>query len=314
MKRFLLFVAVALAAMAGALAAAAGGPDRLPEFVAAADPLWVLAVAAAALALCSFAAGWLSGDYSWVDRLWSTAPIAFAWYYAARSAWAWPALAAAVLVAAWGVRLTYNFARKGGYSGEEDYRWGVLRGRIRHPLAWQAFNLGFISCFQIGLFLLFTLPLRLLWEQAAAGRPVAALPFALAGLAMLASIVWEGLADSQQWRFHGAKAAAKRGEPVPARYAADVERGFLGSGLFAYSRHPNYFGELMVWWTLYLAAAGAVGQWINYSLVGPVVLTALFVGSTVFTEEITGGKYPAYRGYQRRVSPIVPLPPRRGAD
>ena len=57
----------------------------------------------------------------------------------------------AALTWAWGIRLTYNFARKGGYSkGEQDYRWPVLRQHplLKHPVAWQAFNLGFIASYQ----------------------------------------------------------------------------------------------------------------------------------------------------------------------
>ena len=53
----------------------------------------------------------------------------------------------AVLVTAWGARLTFNFARKGGYTGMEDYRWAVLRGRMK-PWQFQLFNLFFIVLYQ----------------------------------------------------------------------------------------------------------------------------------------------------------------------
>jgi steroid 5-alpha reductase family enzyme len=55
-------------------------------------------------------------------------------------------------------------------------------------------------------------------------------------------------------------------------------------------------------------AAGSVLQW---TVVGALLLTGLFVGSTIFTESITRSKYPEYADYQATTSPIVPLPPRR---
>ena len=70
------------------------------------------------------------------------------------------------MITIWGARLTYNFARKGGYSwkfweGEEDYRWAVLRKKpgFSNPIVWLLFNLGFISFYQSFLIAGFTLPL-----------------------------------------------------------------------------------------------------------------------------------------------------------
>jgi steroid 5-alpha reductase family enzyme len=83
--------------------------------------------------------------------------------------------------------------------------------------------------------------------------------------------------------------------------AADYARGFLTGGLFGWSRHPNFFAEQSMWWAYYLfavaAAAGATSPiptaaWLQPCLVGPVLLSALFQGSTPFTETITARKYP----------------------
>ena len=313
MKRFFLFLAASALACLVLLAIVAGNLMSIGSFVASADPLWVLTLAALALALCSFLAGLITGDYSWVDRLWSTAPVAFVWFYAWRGGFSLALVVAAVLISIWGFRLTLNFARKGGYSGEEDYRWGVLRLRITNKFAWQAFNLGFISCYQIGLFLLFTLPTRILWEMTQTPIPLGqsswglSLGFILSMIALAGFIIYEGIADRQQWDYQATKKAANQGLAVTGqRYAEDVSQGFLSSGLFAHSRHPNYFGEIAVWWALYFAAAFASGQLLNLTLIGPVMLTLLFIGSTNFTEAITGAKYPQYKDYCRRTSPIIP--------
>ena len=80
---------------------------------------------------------------------------------------------------------------------------------------------------------------------------------------------------------------------------ADYGRGFLTQGLFAYSRHPNFFAEQSMWWAFYLFAVAAKGgldagrdAWLQPVLVGPVLLSLLFQGSTPFTEDITVSKYP----------------------
>jgi steroid 5-alpha reductase family enzyme len=62
------------------------------------------------------------------------------------------------------------------------------------------------------------------------------------------------------------------------------------------------------------AVTSGLGVWggaINWTIIGAVLLTVLFIGSTIFTESISSAKYPAYAEYQRTTSMLVPLPPRR---
>ena len=88
------------------------------------------------LYLCSviycFIAGELTKNYSQVDRLWSTIPIAYCWYFTYTSGMDERLILMSSLVSIWGIRLSYNFSRKGGFSlipwkGAEDYRWEVLQ-------------------------------------------------------------------------------------------------------------------------------------------------------------------------------------------
>jgi steroid 5-alpha reductase family enzyme len=84
-------------------------------------------------------------------------------------------------------------------------------------------------------------------------------------------------------------------------------RGFCNRGLFRLSRHPNYCGELGFWWSVWLAGAlGSGGRVIDWSIAGALALSAVFIGSTQFTEEISASKYPGYRAYQASTSPILP--------
>lgn len=255
---------------------------------------------ASCVALACWALSLVFREYSWTDRAWSIVPPVYVATFAARAGWGDARLdLMTALTALWGARLTFNYARKGGYApGGEDYRWAILRGRMS-PLAWQAFNLLFIAGYQNALLLLIALPA---WTAYQHRTPLGAADLGLAAL-FVALLVGEFVADQQQWRFHQAKKArAAAGTPEP--------KGFLDAGLWAYARHPNFFCELGQWWVLYAFAVVASGAALHATLAGPVLLTLLFHGSADFTESITAAKYPAYKDHQRRVSRIVPMPPR----
>jgi steroid 5-alpha reductase family enzyme len=274
------------------------------EIISESRALFLVILISASLALSAFLFGLITDDYSWVNRLWSTAPILYAWIYALKSGLNGWSVAGAFLVTIWGARLTYNFARKGGYSGTEDYRWPILKEKIAHPFFWQLFNLLFISMFQIGLFILFTAPaVRLSGSSQNPRLGIAA------AVIFLAFLLIETVADQQQWNFHKAKHRAQADGSVitTVEHQADISRGFLSSGLFSLVRHPNYLGELGVWWSFFLFGAAHGGYLLHWSLTGPVVLSILFYGSTWFTESITAGKYPEYADYQARVPAIVPI-------
>ena len=97
-------------------------------------PLLVCLVIAGAITLSTWVASLITREYSWVDRIWSIAPIIYVWVFAAAGGFTPRLLLMAVLVTLWGIRLTFNLARKGGYRpGGEDYRWAVLRGRMSRP-------------------------------------------------------------------------------------------------------------------------------------------------------------------------------------
>jgi steroid 5-alpha reductase family enzyme len=313
MKRFLVFLAACAFACALVLGLASGG--SLPAFVSGEDPFVLVLWLTAAFAACCFAFGAATGDYSWVDRLWSILPPLFAWIYAARGGFGWPVTVGAVLVTVWGIRLTRNFARRGGYAGEEDYRWSILRSRIPSPFLWQLFNAAFICAFQLGAIALFSSPLARLAEAPAAdgGAPIAA--FLAVALLPLIFLAFETEADREQWEFQARKAAA-RAAGASARDGRDEEaaKGFCSSGLFRLSRHPAYFGELGFWWSIYLLCSVGTGSLLHWSLAGPVALTCIFIGSTGFTESISMARYPAYADYRRTTSPIIPwFPKRRGS-
>jgi steroid 5-alpha reductase family enzyme len=264
----------------------------------------LLTVILIASVVCAFVwiASLISKTNSWVDQLWSIAPVIYVWVFAGFAGLSDGRLnLMAILVTLWGARLTFNFARKGGYTGEEDYRWPVLRARMK-PWQFQLFNLLFITLYQNAILVLITLPAFTAFEHR--DSPLGVWDWVLAA-AFLLFLAGETIADQQQWVFHRQKAKVVAGGGVPPKR-------FLTTGLWQWSRHPNFFFEQAQWWVVFLFGALAAGSLLQWTVLGAALLTALFVGSTIFTESITRSKYPEYAQYQATTSPIIPWFPRRG--
>lgn len=87
---------------------------------------------------------------------------------------------------------------------------------------------------------------------------------------------------------------------------ADLDRGFITSGLWAYSRHPNFAAEQLIWFVLYQWGCYSTSTLYNWAGIGSGSLVLLFQGSTMLTEAISGGKYPEYRHYQKTVGKFLP--------
>lgn len=107
--------------------------------------------------------------------------------------------------------------------------------------------------------------------------------------------------------YQNAKHQYYKDAKVPKEYSqASLDRGFNTSGLWAYSRHPNFFAEQSIWFTLYQWSCYASNNLYNWSGVGAGALILLFQGSTWLTELITAGKYPEYKSYQKQVGMFIP--------
>jgi steroid 5-alpha reductase family enzyme len=266
--------------------------------------LLVLLTLAFLFAAYSFIGSCFNGDTSFVDRQWSTVPILYAWYCAYRSQFEdQRLLLMASLVTIWGARLTFNFWRKGGYNGMEDYRWEHVRKHwaFRIPLLWPAFNLSFVCLFQHALLLAFTLPS---YVALCMGRsvPLGVYDYVASGC-YLFFVLFETIADQQQWNFQNEK---HRQMKAGTKRQGDYALGFLTHGLFRYSRHPNFFAEQSIWISFYLFSYGLTHDWKHWSGIGALTLVMLFQGSTTLTEQLSKKKYPAYGKYQKTTSRLLP--------
>ncbi|KAH8894773.1 DUF1295-domain-containing protein [Thozetella sp. PMI_491] len=249
-------------------------------------------------------------NYSQVDRFWSLLPTLYIAHFAV-----WARLAgvhhyrvdgALFFSTAWSIRLTFNYWRKGGYDiGVEDYRWEIIRAKIPKWL-FHIFNWTFISFIQSMLLFALAAPVYiiLLVNQVEPNFGWEDLSYVVLELAFVGI---EIVADQQQWDFQQAKAQYQKTAKVLKGFKqVDLDRGFITSGLWAFSRHPNFAAEQSIWLFLYQWSCYATLNLYSWAGVGPSFLVLLFQGSTWLTEAITAGKYPEYKDYQKAVGMFVP--------
>ncbi|KZP02054.1 hypothetical protein FIBSPDRAFT_771288, partial [Athelia psychrophila] len=201
------------------------------------------------------------------------------------------------------------------------YRWGVLREKVP-TWFFQLTNLTFIAIIQNIILLLLGIPTHTAALQP--HTPLTTSDYTLGVLAVI-TLAAEFTADNQQYSFQTFKHGGMKlnGNDWPGarlRWStADAKRGFVTRGLWAWSRHPNYFCEQMFWIliTLFpilgpgspsLPALPLTSVTPLYPLAPCLVLCTMFFSSTLFSESISLSKYPEeYSVYQSRVAMFIPM-------
>ncbi|KEZ46880.1 DUF1295 domain-containing protein [Scedosporium apiospermum] len=250
-------------------------------------------------------------NFSQVDRAWSILPAVYNVHFAV-----WARLAVephsrtdlvALFSIVWSIRLTYNYWRKGGYQiGSEDYRWAHVQ-KWMHPVLFSLFDLLFIAFTQSFLIFLFSsAPAYIILLTNKFEPTLSSGDFGYFAVELLL-VVSEYFSDGQQWHYQTAKHQYQKDAKLPRGFAqADLDRGFITSGLWAYSRHPNCAAEQLIWFFLYHWSCFSSTALYSWAAVGSFSLIMLFQGSTFLTESISGGKYPEYRHYQDTVGMFLP--------
>lgn len=199
-------------------------------------------------------------------------------------------LVATALVVVWGVRLALHVAARNRGRGE-DFRYAAWRQQWGRQWVWrsylQVFLLQGVLLYVVALAVVrinLTTPPGLTWLDGV-------------GVALWAKgFFWESVAD---WQL--------------LRHLRDPRRRgtLLNSGLWRYSRHPNYFGEALQWWGIWVLALSVPGEW--WTVVSPLAITflLLFVSGVPMLEKALAERVPGYREYQRRTPVFVPWPRRR---
>ncbi|KAK9374310.1 uncharacterized protein V1513DRAFT_446682 [Lipomyces chichibuensis] len=208
----------------------------------------------------------------------------------------------------WACHLAELFARRGGYtSGFEDHRWAKVKASMNHdPVKLLFFSIFFVSIYQPLMLINNTMPECMLWEAGSSSLDFGDYAFLSLYIGLIG---FEYLCDDYQQDYQIAKAKYNEtGEMTPGYRQAQLERGFCTIGPFAYSRHPAFFTEQLIWVSLYFWGAYVSGKLINWTIVGPLVFVIFVVNSSRFTELISAERYPAYKQYKLHVGMLVPLP------
>jgi steroid 5-alpha reductase family enzyme len=256
---------------------------------------WLGPAVALAVALGLMTLVWVASlvkrDASLVDVFWGLGFVVVGWIYFVAAEDHGPRGALVVgLVTLWGVRLSLHILWRNWGRGE-DYRYREMRERNPGNFAIRS------------LLTVFWLQALLLWAistplyQAQRTGPASLTPLDLLGLALfVVGFTFEAGGDWQLARF-------KR-DPGLAGQVMD-------RGLWRYTRHPNYFGDAVVWWAFFCFAGATPGGW--WTAYSPVVMTLLLMrvsGVTLLEKRLKETK-PAYRAYAERTNAFFPWFPRR---
>lgn len=226
-------------------------------------------------------------DVSIVDSLWSVLFVVSASYYL----WVMDELSTRaqivyVLVVIWGVRLSsYITLRHLGQP--EDKRYQRIRANNQPGFAFKSMYLIFML--QAGLAWIISLPL---FYAMSSSNALSSLDYLGIGLWTI-GMLFEATADQQLYRF-------KQQEKNKGR--------LLTQGLWAYTRHPNYFGEFLIWWGFYLLALSAADLYGGIiSIISPLIMSLLLlrVSGVVLLERSMRSK-PGYENYMRNTSAFIP--------
>lgn len=196
------------------------------------------------------------------------------------------------MAAIWGLRLAAHIGWRNHGKGE-DFRYQAMRKRNGDRFA-------FVSLYSV-----FGLQAVLMW--------VISLPLQIAQVSREpARLTWQDFLGAALWLIGLSFEAL--GDWQLAKFKADAaNKGkVMDRGLWAYTRHPNYFGDALLWWGFFLIALATPRGWLT--VISPVLMTTLVmkVSGVALLEKTLVKTRPEYRDYVRRTSAFFPLPPKRG--
>lgn len=250
-------------------------------------PLWGLAFVVGSAAIL-----WLISlrirDVSIIDIFWAPGIAGVVDIAAFLGEASGPRVSAALfLVNLWAVRMAAHiFARHQG----EDHRYAAMRRQFGPRWWWWSL----VQVFLLQAILMWFIAAPLVAVMLSGRGPMGMLDYL--GVAIAATgLLFEALADVQLARF---------------RLNPDNKDKVMDRGLWRWSRHPNYFGESVLWWGFFLIGFSASGAW--WLILSPLVVTLLLlqVSGVTLMEDKIEDRRPAYADYKRRVSTFLPWPPK----
>lgn len=254
-------------------------------------PLLRFLTAEVAATLVLFAFAVVFDNTAIYNAHWSLAPIAVAFWFvlgpgAARQ-FDTRQLVVLAVVSFYGLRLTFNWVRSWAGLEHEDWQYTDFRektGKAFWPVSLLAFHL-----FPMALIVAGCLPLYAVLVPA--GPPFGPLDV-LGAVITVAAVIIEWVSDEQLRTYRRSGAG-----------------GFCNVGLWNWSRHPNYFGEVSVWFGFWVLGVAAGAPW--WAAAGWLSMLGLFLGASVpMADKRSLARRPGYAEYVKRTSAFIPLPPR----
>lgn len=253
-------------------------------------PLVAIAIADTAATIAIFLFSYIFRNTSFYDAYWSVAPIPILAYLTSigfeTGAHFGRIVLVNLLVLFWGIRLTYNWARSWKGLKHEDWRYVDMQ-RQTGPWYW------LVSLFGLHYFptVLVYLGCLALYPAVADSQDPLTWKDLLAAIVTFSAIMIEWRADEQLYTYRRVNPGTRRS---------------IDTGLWAYSRHPNYFGEMSFWWGIFLFGWAADPGWW-WTIVGPICMTLLFVFISIpMMEKRLMEKREDYAEVKRRVSMLIP--------
>ena len=191
-----------------------------------------------------------------------------------------------ISISLWSIRLTYNWARN--WHGFKEVDWRYLKIKEKAPKLYPLTNLFGIQLMPTSIvFLQMMLAIRILQVE-----PLVNSWIVLGSIMIASGAIIQYIADQQMMTF---------------RTLNPDKTKIIDFGLWKFSRHPNYFGEISVWWGLYLIYLGAY-QMFDIYILSPILMTCLFLFISIpMMEKKILATRASYHEYQKKVSVLIPF-------
>ena len=265
-----------------------------PGLLGTDSPLWLAFAADVVATLVIFGWSFVYNNSSFYDAYWSVIPPAIIVYWMMVAEPGVPEMRTAGIVLVsfvWGARLTFNWAR--GWSGLDHEDWRYVDFRNMSERFYWLISLGGIHFFPT--LIVFA---GMMAVYPAVVNPGRALSW-IDGLALLVGVIGialEWIADAQLHAF-------VTGPKQPGQT--------LRTGLWRYSRHPNYLGEMMIWWSFFLFGLAADPAWAKTAVLAPLAMTSMFLFVSIpLLEKRSLERRANYQQVIDETSMLIPLPPR----
>lgn len=257
-----------------------------------ASPLWRMLVADVVATLIIWGFGLIIGNASTYDPFWSVIPpiIVASWILILDVKLNVAVALLLIGITFWAVRLTYNWLINWVDFTHQDWRYTMIRGKM--PKIWFLSNLFGINMMPTLIVFAQLIGVYHFLESAPGVNVFVAIGFII----IIGATILQFISDKQMLRF---------------RLASTDRKKCINEGLWKYSRHPNYFGEVSVWWGVWLIAGPGSGRF-DLLVVFPILMTLLFLFISIpMMEKKMISSRPEYLIYKKQVSMLIPFFPRK---